>query len=137
MTCGIEVPRRAHEQLRLGLMTAGSRMLAADGDADFREAHAALAAFCASELVPHLEADERWLVRAGSCPEARLLATAMRAEARALTAAVGELAAATDPCGAAAAARVVHALLSAHINHTGLLAEAIGPAGNRPRQRSV
>jgi hypothetical protein len=123
VSCRVDVAVRAHERLRLDLMAAGSRMLAAGGDdAAFRAAHTRLAAFCTGELVPHLQRDEEELARAGGCAEGRLLAAAMRAEARALVAAVEELAAARDACAAAGAARVVHALLAAHIHHAELLA---------------
>lgn len=130
MTCRVEVARRAHEALRLELMRTGVAVQSAGSDpAAFREAHGRLVAFCTGDLLPHLERDEQWLARAEECPEGRLLAIAMRAEARALAGAVHEIAAAGDACAAGAATRVVHALFAAHINHAELLATAVTDTG--------
>lgn len=115
----------SHDRLRLGLMDAGRQVRATlDEVAGFAGARDNLARFCFAELLPHLEADEAWLLAARHCPEGRLLADAIRAEARAITAAVYELVAATNPCEAIAATRVLHALLAAHSHHEHLLATA-------------
>lgn len=87
-----------------------------------------LARFCFAELLPHLEADESWLVEARHCGEGHLLADAMRTEARAMTAAVDELAAVTGPYEVVAATRLLHTLLAAHAHHEQLLVSA-GPFG--------
>jgi hypothetical protein len=121
--CPVASPPASHDRLRLGLMDAGRRVRTSVDDIErFPAARDALARFCFGELLPHLEADERWLVEARHCPEARLLADAIRTESRAMTAAVYELATATGPCEAVAATRVLHTLLAAHAHHTQLLA---------------
>jgi hypothetical protein len=106
-------------------MNAGRQVRAAADDPDrFPAARENMARFCFAELLPHLEADETWLLEARDCPETRLLADAIRTEARAMTAAVYELVAATAPCQAVAATRVLHALLAAHAHHEELLARS-------------
>lgn len=115
-------PAATHDMLRLGLMEAGRRVRAAAEDGErFPAARDTLVRFCFAELLPHLEADESWLSEARDCPEGRLLAHAIRTEARAMTAAVYELLAVTSPCEAVAATRVLHALLAAHAHHEDLL----------------
>jgi hypothetical protein len=114
--------------LRFALMDAGRQVRAAADDPQrFPAARDHLARFCFAELLPHLEADDSWLFEARRCGEGRLLADAMRTEARAMTAAVYELAAATDPCEAVAATRLLHTLLAAHAHHEQLLLAAGGP----------
>lgn len=81
-----------------------------------------MARFCFAELLPHLEADEAWLLKARTNPSVSLLADAIRTEARAMTAAVYELVAATSPCEAIASTRVLHAFLAAHAHHMQLAA---------------
>lgn len=117
-------PRPAsHDELRLGLMDAGRQLHATTVDpARFPAARDTIARYCFSELLPHLEADESWLMAARDSPETRLLADAMRTEARAMTAAAHELAHAQEPVQAVAATRVLHALLAAHAHHEDLLA---------------
>jgi hypothetical protein len=107
-----------HEMLRLALMDAGRQLRASVDDLEqFPAARDALARFCFGQLLPHLEADESWLLEVRHCAQGRLLADAMRTEARAMTAAVYELAGATGPCEAVSATRVLHALLAAHAHH--------------------
>jgi hypothetical protein len=111
----------------LALMDAGRQVrAAADELGRFPAARDNLARFCFADLLPHLEADESWLLGARLCTEGRLLADALRTEARAMTAAVYELVAATGPCEAVAATRVLHALLAAHAHHVHLLVTARG-----------
>jgi hypothetical protein len=106
-------------------MDAGRRVrAAADDPKRFPAARDNLARFCFAELLPHLEADENWLVEARNCGDGHLLAEAMRTEARAMTAAVDELAAATCPYEVVAATRLLHALLAAHAHHEKLLVSA-------------
>jgi hypothetical protein len=127
VSCRIDVAERAHEPLRLELIRRGALAFRAGEQAEADGAAlAGLVEFCREQLLPHLEHDEQWLTRAGGCPEGRLLATAMRSEARALAAAVHELATATDRCDAMGAARVVHALFAAHVDHARLLASVAG-----------
>lgn len=83
----------------------------------FLTAREDLLQFCFSDLLPHLDADERWLLEAQRCPAGRLLAEAMRTEARAMTAASYELVTAAGPCEAMALTRVLHAFLAAHDHH--------------------
>jgi hypothetical protein len=131
MTCPAVRETKQGEQLRLGLMAAGRRLLTATDDHSvFHTTHAELTSFCLTKLVPHLERDERWLVEADECAEARLLALAMRAEARTMTAAVYDLVAATTPCEAMASTRVLHALLAAHAHHEDRLVTATGRSGS-------
>jgi L-alanine-DL-glutamate epimerase-like enolase superfamily enzyme len=126
VTCQIAVPYTDHDGLRLELMTL-ARVVAVTKDDPtlFVDAHAALTAYCAEKVLAHLEQDEGWLVEMECCPEARLLARAMRAEARPITGAVHELIASRTPCDTVASTRVVHALLAAHTHHEQLLVEAI------------
>ena len=125
MTCPTVKPPVHHDRLRFGLVGAGRLVRASVEDPDrFAAARQDLVTFCFDELLPHLEADERWLVQARLCPKGGLLADAMRAESRAMTAAAFELVAATGPCEAMAATRVLHALLAAHVHHEDLLVEA-------------
>jgi hypothetical protein len=106
-------------------MDAGRQVRASADDLErFPAARDNMARFCFAELLPHLEADETWLLEARHCPEMRLLIDAIRTEARAMTAAVYELIAATEPCQAVAATRVLHALLAAHAHHEELLANS-------------
>ena len=110
-------------------MSAGLRMWnTRDWPDRFPEARDDLIEFCTNELTPHLERDERWLLQAQRCPEGRLLAQAMRAETRTMTAAVYELATTTGPCEAMALTRVLHTFLAAHDHHESLLRAAAATA---------
>lgn len=123
--CPVEPPPASHDTLRLALMDAGRQVRASADDLErFPAARDNMARFCFAELLPHLEADETWLLEARHCAEMRLLIDAIRTEARAMTAAVYELVAATEPCQAVAATRVLHALLAAHAHHEELLADS-------------
>lgn len=125
MPCPAAPPPASHDMLRLALMDAGRQVRASAEDLErFPAARDNLVRFCFAELLPHLEADEGWLLEARHCDGGRLLADAIRTEARAMTAAVYELAAATGPCEAVAATRVLHALLAAHAHHEQLLVTA-------------
>ena len=115
-------PSTSHDELRLTLMDAGRQVRATVDDLDrFPAARDNLARFCFAELLPHLEGDESWLLEARQCPELRLIADVIRTGARAMTAAVYELVAATGPCEAVAATRVLHAFLAAHAHYEQLL----------------
>ncbi|MDP2775492.1 MAG: hypothetical protein Q8O61_18210 [Nocardioides sp.] len=106
-------------------MDAGRRLRASVEDVEgFPAARDHLVRFCFAELLPHLEADEDWLLEARLCAHGHLIADAIRTEARAMTAAVYELADATGPCEAVAATRVLHAFLAAHAHHEQLLVAA-------------
>lgn len=128
MPCPTRQAPFSHDRLRLDLMAAGSRVMAAGSGHAFLSAREELASYCTEHVLPHLEADERWLTEADGCPEARLLARALRAEARAMTGAVDELTRAETPCEAMASARVLHTLLAAHAHHELLLVEAMQDA---------
>lgn len=140
MTCPTAKSPERHDRLRFGLVGAGRLVRASVEDPVlFADARRDLVAFCLDELLPHLETDERWLVRARLCTKGGLLADAMRAEARAMTAAAFELMGAAGPCEAMAATRVLHALLAAHVHHEELLVatgtverEAAGSHDGRP-----
>lgn len=86
-------------------------------------------------LLPQLEDDEHWLRAAEADPQTRPLAQAMRTEARAMTATVYPLVAATAPCEAVAATQVLHTLLAAHIHHEELLASALNAGGTDTADR--
>ena len=117
--------------MRLRLMDAGQRLRSVAHDpTGFPTARDDVVRFCFAELLPHLAADETWLLEARDCGEGRLLADAMRSEARAMTAAVDELATATDALEAVAATRLLHAFLAAHAHHERLLVTA-GHHGGR------
>ena len=125
MACSIAPPPTDHERLRLGLMSAGLKMFAAqERPEEFPQAHEQLVNFCLTQLLPHLEQDDRWLRKASRCPEGHLLADAMRAEARMMKAAVYELADTTAACEAMAHTRVLHSFLAAHDHHEKLLHHA-------------
>lgn len=122
MTCAIDPQPIGHDRLRFGLMSVGQRMWdAREQPEGFPQARDGLVEFCRAELLPHLERDERWLLQAQRCPEERLLAEAMRAETRTMTAAVYELATTTGACEAMALTRVLHTFLAAHDHHEKLL----------------
>jgi len=122
MACAIDPQHTGHDRLRFGLMSAGQRMWDAREQPDgFAEARDGLAEFCRAELLPHLDRDARWLLQAQRCPEGRLLAEAMRAETRTMTAAVYELTTTTGACEAMALTRVLHTFLAAHDHHEKLL----------------
>lgn len=125
MACTIDPHHIDHDRLRSGLMGTGLRMWdARDQPETFSEAHDSLVEFCRADLLPHLERDEHWLAQAQSCPEGRLLAQAMLAESRTMTAAVYELATTTHACEAMALTRVLHTFLAAHDHHEKLLRTA-------------
>lgn len=127
MSCPTPPLPADHDELRLGLMGAGRLIRAAAEEPElFADARQGLVTFCFDRLLPHLESDEQWLLEARACAEGGLLADAMRTEARAMTGAVFELVAATGPCEAMAATRVLHSLLAAHAHHEELLAAAGG-----------
>ena len=122
MACELEPQHVGHDRLRFALMSGGLRMWNTREQPDgFPDARDGLVEFCVTELLPHLERDERWLLQAQSCPEGRLLAEAMRAETRTMTAAVYELSTTTGPCEAMALTRVLHTFLAAHDHHESLL----------------
>lgn len=106
-------------------MGAGLRMWnSREKPEDFSEAHGHLVRFCTTELVPHLDRDQHWLLQAQTCPEGHLLAQAMLAEVQMMVAAVYGVVDATAPCEAMAQTRVLHTLLAAHDHHEILLRSA-------------
>lgn len=126
MACTVSFPAGSHDRLRLDLMSAGLQMWHSrdQPDDEFPEARDRLVEFCVTRLLSHLEDDERWLLEAQHCPEGRLLAEAMRAEARTMMAVVDELATTTGHCEAMAQTRVLHTILAAHDHHERLLRTA-------------
>ena len=129
MACAIAPRPTGHDRLRFDLMSAGLRMWRTrEQPEEFPEAHDHLVKFCSTKLLPHLDRDERWLLDTQGCPEGRLLAEAMRAEIRTMTAAVYELATTTDACEAMALTRVLHTFLAAHDHHEKLLRAAVSTA---------
>ena len=81
-----------------------------------RSAQADLVGWCRAELVPHAAAEEQALYPAARArAEARLLVEGMLGEHQVIVALVEELAAATEPVRAAAAARALQALFDAHL----------------------
>lgn len=121
MTCA-RPPDTSHDHLRLGLMGAGLAMWRTrEQPDDFPEARDRLVTFCRTQLLPHLDDDDSWLLEARRCAEGRLLAEAMQAEARTMRAAVYELSVAPAACEAMAHTRVLHTFLAAHDHHESLL----------------
>ena len=115
-----------HDGLRLALMTAGRGLVAAfETGEDVTLARERVAELCRTALLPRLDEDETCLVEAGGHPETRLLAEAMRAQIRALTALSGELAAPGEPWEAVAATRALYTMLAAYSHHHALLASAL------------
>ncbi|MFA1548382.1 DUF2249 domain-containing protein [Actinomadura chokoriensis] len=90
-----------------------------------------LVAFCADEIIPHAEAEERTLYKAAEdLPEARLLLRAMLGEHTALREKVAELAAARTPAEAVGAASAVNALFQSHLaKENDLILPALVDAG--------
>lgn len=126
MACTIIPLSTDHDRLRFALMGAGQRMWGArEQPAKFPEAREGLVDFCVTELLPHLEHDEHWLIEAQQCPEGHLLAKAMLAETRTMTATVYELSTTTGPCETMALTRVLHTFLAAHDHHEKLLQAAV------------
>jgi len=123
-------PDTDHERLRLELMTAGRGLLAAaeaDGGAvaDLTSARDDLARFCTTVLLPQLGRDELCLQQAERLPETRLLAEAMRAQIRAITAVAHELGTPSPPWAAVAATRALHTMLAVYTHHHALLSSAL------------
>jgi uncharacterized protein (DUF2249 family)/iron-sulfur cluster repair protein YtfE (RIC family) len=79
-------------------------------------AQAELVAWCRTELVPHALAEEKAMYpRAQARPEGRLLVDGMLDEHAVITGLVEEIAQATDPVRAAAAARALQTLFESHL----------------------
>lgn len=115
-----------HDALRLELMGAGRELLAAfEAGGDATVARERVAEVCRTALLPRLDEDEACLVEAGQHPETRLLAEAMRAQIRALTALTGELGTSGEPWEAVAATRALYTMLAAYAHHHALLSSAL------------
>ncbi len=122
-----------HDHLRFALMSAGQRVWDAQDEPErFHETRDDLVKFCITQLVPHLERDERRLLTARHGPAGGLLAQAMTAEIRTMKASVYELSTTTRACEAMALTRVLHTFLAAHDHHEKLLlTESSGSAARR------
>ena len=111
-----------HDHLRFGLMSVGQRMWDAREQPDqFPGLRDDLVQFCLTELLPHLERDDRWLLQTTHSPEVSLLAQAISAEIRTIKATVYELSSTTGACEAMALTRVLHTFLAAHDHHEKLM----------------
>lgn len=116
----------AHEGLRLELMGAGRALLAAfEAGGDVAGAVEQVARVCVTALLPRLDQDELCLLEAAQHPETRLLAEAMRAQIRALTAITRELGGPVEPWAAVAATRALYTMLAAYTHHHALLSSAL------------
>lgn len=105
----------AHLAGALDLHVEALLAAAARGDAADRERRE-LVAWCTRELVPHALAEEKALYPAAhGKPEARLLVDAMLDEHRTITGLVAEVAAASEPTRAAAAAQALRVLFATHL----------------------
>lgn len=123
MTCPAD---DAHEGLRLELMSAGRGLLAAfEAGGDVAGAVERVAQVCVTALLPRLDQDELCLLEAAQYPETRLLAEAMRAQIRALTAITRELGGPIEPWAAVAATRALYTMLAAYTHHHALLSSAL------------
>lgn len=115
-----------HDALRLELMGAGRELLAAfEAGGSVTAERERIAEVCRTALLPRLDADETCLVEAGQHPETRLLAEAMRAQIRALTALTGELGTPGEPWEAVAVTRALYTMLAAYTHHHALLSSAL------------
>jgi hypothetical protein len=123
MTCPAD---DAHEGLRLELMSAGRGLLAAfEAGGDVAGAVERVAQVCVTALLPRLDQDELCLLDAAQYPETRLLAEAMRAQIRALTAITRELGGPIEPWAAVAATRALYTMLAVYTHHHALLSSAL------------
>ena len=123
MTCPAD---DAHEGLRLELMSAGRGLLAAfEAGGDVAGAVERVAQVCVTALLPRLDQDELCLLDAAQYPETRLLAEAMRAQIRALTAITRELGGPIEPWAAVAATPAQYTMLAAYTHHHALLSSAL------------
>ncbi|TDB97523.1 DUF2249 domain-containing protein [Actinomadura sp. 7K534] len=104
---------------------------AADQLAAPHERRDRLVAFCAEEVVPHAEAEEKTLYRAAEdLPDARLLLRAMLREHTVLKERLAELEAARTPGETIAAASALSALFASHLHKENeLLLPALVDAG--------
>jgi hypothetical protein len=111
----IDVMTSEHQDLRLRLLTE-ARPLAAtvDGTVPFEPMRDSLVRFLLDELTPHLAMDEELLTTASDRADTRLLAEAIRAQRRAIVAAITDLREASTAWEAVAATRALHSLLAVH-----------------------
>ena len=108
-------------------MSAGLRLREAVGDPiRFDDARRELVQHCYDHVLPQLERDEQRLVRAQECAGAGPLIEAMRAETRAMAAAVLELDSTHADCEAVSAVRVLHTLLTLRAGHEERLLATLG-----------
>ncbi|HEY0950559.1 hypothetical protein [Nocardioides sp.] len=119
-------PDDAHGRLRLELMSAGRELVAAfQAGGDVTAERERVARVCVTSLLPRLDDDDVCLLEASLHPETRLLAEAMRAQIRALTAITQELGGPIEPWEAVAATRALYTMLSAYTHHHALLSSAL------------
>jgi hypothetical protein len=108
-----------HAELSAALARRVEAVVSAAALGDAAAAGAAqtdLSSWCARELLPHARAEEVSLYPAAQHrPEGRLLVEGMLAEHEVIGDLVSELAAATDPVRAAAAARALQAVFASHL----------------------
>jgi len=108
-----------HAQMQSALRVRVEALVAGASRGDevaARSAQTDLVGWCRAQLVPHAAAEEQALYPAARArAEARLLVEGMLGEHQVIVALVEELAAATEPVRAAAAARALQALFDSHL----------------------
>jgi uncharacterized protein (DUF2249 family)/iron-sulfur cluster repair protein YtfE (RIC family) len=105
-----------HAQMAGALAVAVERLVSARSEADATAARGDLVRWCRDELVPHALAEERAMYPAAQAKDAgRLLVAGMLAEHQVITGLVDEVADATDPVRAAAAAKALQVVFESHL----------------------
>jgi uncharacterized protein (DUF2249 family) len=113
----VETVRSHHAELAGALTTRVSTLSAAVRDGrDATPARDDLAAWCASDLLPHARAEEKALYPAAlAIPRSRMLVEAMLAEHRTLADLADRVARATDAVQAVGAATALQAVFDSHL----------------------
>ena len=105
-----------HAQMAGALSVAVERLVSAVAAGDSSAARDDLVRWCRTELVPHALAEEKAMYPAAQAKEAgRLLVEGMLAEHTVIVGLVEEVAAATDPVRAAAAAKALQVMFDSHL----------------------
>lgn len=105
-----------HAEMAGALAVAVERVVSAAGNGEVSAAREQLLSWCRTELVPHAVAEEKAMYPAAQAQDAgRLLVDGMLAEHQVITGLVDEIAAATEPVRAAAAAKALQVMFDSHL----------------------
>ncbi len=119
-SAAVEAVAQHHAELVGAVIAHSTALLDASAAGNLEGASNArrdLVLFCRGELLPHAIAEEDTLYElARSLPEIRALVDAMTAEHRVLTDLIDDLAEATTPLGASAAAHALRVLFELHVD---------------------